>query len=95
MKRVFQKSFPLLGGSPFLLLGMIGLAQSPGTQLGREVAIPAHLQDGDEFKTPLAQLIEYGRRLFDAKFTVQEGAGRPMSKGTGASLSNGYRPECR
>ena len=48
-------------------------AQSSGSQIGREVAIQAHLQDGDEFNTPLAQLIDYGKRLFTAPFTVQEG----------------------
>jgi len=64
------------------------LGQSHGQQIGREVAIPAHLQNGEEFDVPLGQLIEYGKRLFTAKFTVQEGAGRPMSKGTGAGLSD-------
>ncbi|HEX8880168.1 MAG TPA: di-heme oxidoredictase family protein [Candidatus Acidoferrum sp.] len=58
------------------------------TQVGKEVAIPVHLQDGDEFSIPLSRLIEYGSRLFSAKFTVQEGAGRPLSKGTGAALSD-------
>jgi hypothetical protein len=52
------------------------------------VAIPEHLQDGEEFTVPLQQLIDYGHKLFDAKFTVEEGAGRPLSKGTGASLSD-------
>ena len=44
-------------------------------QLGREVAIPVHLQDGEEFTTPIRRLIQYGEKLFNAKFTVQEGAG--------------------
>jgi hypothetical protein len=52
------------------------------------VAVPVHLQDGEEFNTPLSRLIQYGSRLFTAKFTVQEGAGRPLSKGTGAGLSD-------
>jgi hypothetical protein len=60
----------------------------PRTEIGREIAITAHLRDGDEFNIPLAQLIDYGKQLFTAKFTVQEGAGRPMSKGTGAPLSD-------
>jgi len=68
------------------------LAQHSDTQLGREVAIPVHLQDGEEFNMPLSRLIEYGSRLFAAKFTVQEGAGRPLSKGTGAPLSDPSSP---
>jgi hypothetical protein len=68
------------------------LAQSANHQLGAEIAIPVHLQDGQEFSTPLNQLIQYGSRLFTAKFTIQEGAGRPLSKGTGAPLSDPSSP---
>src|SRR6516164_197935 len=68
------------------------LAQSPNSQLGSEVAIPRHLQDGDEFTTPLSRLIQYGSQLFSAKFTSQEGAGRPMSKGTGAAVADPTSP---
>ena len=68
------------------------LAQSSTSQMGREVAIPRHLQDGEEFTTPLNQLIQYGAQLFAAKFTLQEGAGRPLSKGTGAALSDPTSP---
>jgi len=65
-------------------------AQNP--QPGREVAIPVHLQDGEEFTTPMQRLIQYGEKLFDAKFTLQEGAGRPLSKGTGTPLSDPTSP---
>jgi hypothetical protein len=50
------------------------------------------LQDGEEFTTPIAQLIQFGAKLFNAKFTIQEGAGRPLSKGTGAPLSDPNTP---
>lgn len=56
------------------------------------MAIPVHLQDGAEFTVPLLELISYGARLFNAKFTIQEGAGRPQSKGTGASISDPSSP---
>jgi len=75
-----------------LLIGVAALAQSPGTEVGSEVAIPTHLQDGEEFTTSIRQLIEYGAQLFNAKFTVQEGAGRPKSKGTGAPISDPSSP---
>jgi hypothetical protein len=68
------------------------LAQSSDSQIGREMAIPRHLQDGEEFNTPLRGLIQYGSQLFTAKFTIQEGAGRPLSKGTGAPLSDPTSP---
>lgn len=64
------------------------IAQGQQKKIGQEVAIPVHLQDGDEFNTTVKDLIAYGRRLFTAMWTSQEGAGRPLSKGTGASLSD-------
>src|SRR5260370_4446070 len=68
------------------------LAQSSKTQIGREVAIPRHLQDGEEFTISLNQLINYGLELFTAKFTIQEGAGRPLTKGTGAPIADPSSP---
>jgi hypothetical protein len=70
----------------------VALGQGLDPQIGREVAIPRHLQDGEEFNTPLNRLIQYGSQLFTAKFTIQEGAGRPLSKGTGAPLSDPTSP---
>jgi hypothetical protein len=60
--------------------------------MGLEIAIPRHLQDGEEFTIPLQKLIAYGSQLFTAKFTIQEGAGRPMSKGTGNPISDPSSP---
>ena len=68
------------------------LAQSPAAPIGREVAIARHLADGQEFSTPLADLLAYGRRLFDANWTTQEGGGRPLSKGTGRPLADPSQP---
>lgn len=88
MDNTHRKCSLLLVGSTVLLAATAAVAQNAGSQVGREVAIPTHLQDGEEFNIPLRQLIEYGAQLFNAKFTVQEGAGRPRSKGTGAALSD-------
>ena len=74
------------------VLTLTVLGQGPESQIGREVAIPKHLQDGEEFTTPLRKLIDFGSQLFTAKFTIQEGAGRPLTKGTGASLSDPATP---
>jgi hypothetical protein len=75
-----------------LLSAIAASGQDTTSQLGREVAIPVHLQDGEEFTIPSAQLIQFGAKLFSAKFTAQEGAGRPLSKGTGAPLSDPSSP---
>jgi hypothetical protein len=66
--------------------------QESMNQIGREVAIPKHLADDDEFKLPLKDLIAYGQKLFCAVWTEQEGGGRPLTKGTGTRLSDRTRP---
>ena len=60
-------------------------SQSP---IGREVSVPRHLEDGEEFFIPLRDLIAHGQRLFTAVWTIEEGGGRPLTKGTGAALSD-------
>jgi cytochrome c peroxidase len=61
-------------------------------RIGREVAVARHLEDGQEFSIPLAELLAHGRLLFSASWTEQEGGGRPMTKGTGRPLSDPARP---
>lgn len=60
--------------------------------IGREVAIPHHLRDGQEYELSIPQLIAFGEKLFTARWTSQEGAGRPLTKGTGAPLSDPSDP---
>jgi cytochrome c peroxidase len=76
----------LLAVSPALL------PSQDQSEIGREVAIARHLQDGEEYDLSLKDLITYGKKLFNARFTSQEGAGRPLSKGTGAPLSDPASP---
>jgi hypothetical protein len=38
----------------------------------------------------LRDLLEHGRRLFTAVWTIQEGGGRPLTKGTGNPLSDPF-----
>lgn len=55
--------------------------------IGSELAVPRHLQDGDEFRLPILELIEHGRHLFSANWTPEDGGLRPRLKGNGRSLS--------
>jgi cytochrome c peroxidase len=64
-------------------------AQSP---IGREVSVPLHLKDGQEFSLSLEALIKHGKLLFNANWTEQEGGGRPLTKGTGRPLSDPSKP---
>jgi hypothetical protein len=84
----------------FLLLAITPLLQGADPQypkaalnkIGREMAVPKHLQDDEEFRTQLPDLLDYGKRLFVANWTVQDGAGRPLTKGTGKSISDATAP---
>ncbi|MEJ7733997.1 MAG: di-heme oxidoredictase family protein [Polyangiaceae bacterium] len=71
--------------------GEAPLATDPAL-VGREVAVPVHLQDGLEFQVPLKTLLAHGQQLFTAVFTPQEGGGRPLTKGTGDPLVDPSRP---
>jgi len=85
-----------------LLLGIISgvillrssRAQERQSGVGREVAIPRHLENGEEFEISIPQLIAYGKELFRARWTSQEGAGRPATKGmpNGPGLSQTSKP---
>lgn len=79
-------------GVESLTLPLTTAAKEEAAQLGQEVAIPRHLQDGEEFQRSLQDLLAYGKKLFAAVWTTQEGGGRPLTKGTGAPLSDPNDP---
>jgi hypothetical protein len=67
-----------------LIIGLcigIQFAHAQTSQIGREVAIPEHLQNGQEFQISLTTLLDFGKKLFMANWTIQEGQGRPLAKG--------------
>ncbi len=57
------------------------------SSIGREVAVARHLADDEEFTVGLGPLLEHGRLLLEARWTSQDGAGRPRTKGTGNPLT--------
>lgn len=75
-----------------LLLSSSWLGAALAAEIGKEVAVPRHLQDGEEFRVSLRELLEHGRRLFTAVWTIQEGGGRPLTKGTGSPLADPSDP---
>jgi hypothetical protein len=81
----------IVSGSILAVGGEAGRA-ADFSQLGREVAVPRHLQDGEEYQTPIRKLLAHGQTLFTAMWTVQEGGGRPLTKGTGAPLADFSQP---
>jgi len=57
----------------FCLLAFAARAQNAPSQIGREVAVPRHLQDGDEFKLSISQL-NSGPFMHHGKFTTMRKA---------------------
>jgi len=62
------------------------------TAIGREVSITEHLRDDEEFTLQVKDLLEYGKKLFMANWTEQEGGGRPLTKGNGTGLADPSQP---
>src|SRR4051794_11851397 len=60
--------------------------------IGVEIAVPAHLSDGAEYSIAITDLIASGKVFFEANWTEEEGGGRPLTKGTGRSLSDSSVP---
>src|SRR5215472_10176819 len=81
----------MIGATAVSIAGF-GIVAWASSKIGREVAIPRHLQNGEEYKLSTGELIAFGRKLFTAMWTVQEGAGRPLTKGTGNPLSDPSDP---
>src|SRR5437879_3132652 len=74
----------------FIVCGATVATQTP--TIGRELAVPRHLQDGEEFTLSTKALIEHGRTLFTAAWTIEDGGGRPLTKGTGNPLGDTTSP---
>ncbi|MBV9200371.1 MAG: hypothetical protein JO320_24365 [Alphaproteobacteria bacterium] len=81
------------------VLGFLSAGASPGPALaqtanliGKEISVPVHLQDGKELETSIPDLIAFGEKLFTARWTSQEGQGRPLTKGTGSPLAEPNSP---
>lgn len=62
------------------------------SQIGREVSVPVHLRNGQEFEMPIHDLVRFGEQLFVARWTSQEGQGRPFGKGNDGVLSDPFSP---
>jgi len=79
-----SRRLPGLGDVAIGIVGLLGvaasvdiLAQQSRESIGREIAVPHHLADGEELTLPLRDLLAHGEHLFTAVWTSQEGGGRP------------------
>ena len=88
-KRILHAGLRIL---PFFVSTVALLRPVGAAEIGQEVAVARHLQDGEEYSVSLKELIAHGKKLFEAVWTVQEGGGRPLTKGTGAPLADPSDP---
>ncbi len=72
--------------------GVAGLATADSSQIGVEVAVAHHLNNGDEYTMSRQALLAHGRQLFNAIWTIEEGGGRPLTKGTGGAVADPNDP---
>lgn len=56
--------------------------------IGSEVSVPVRLANGQEFLMRPAALADFGKQLFAANWTIQEGGGRPKTKGNGNPIAD-------
>jgi hypothetical protein len=73
---------------PVLLL----IFSSASAQIGEEVSSYQRLEDGQEHTVSQRELLRRGEAAFSAQWTSQEGGGRPLTKGTGGTLSDPSDP---
>ena len=85
-----NKELRLLAG--LCLVSFSHLWALDNSQIGKEVSIPVHLKDGEELQMPISDLAAFGSQLFQARWTTQEGQGRPLTKGTANPLSDPSSP---
>lgn len=79
-------------GSLFLFSALSIVSVQLPAQIGSEVSVPSHLQDGQEFTTPMKKVLKFGEALFVANWTTEEGGGRPKTKGNGNPVSDPSSP---
>jgi hypothetical protein len=77
-------------------IGMLSLvafaAPAVAQELGSEKAIEKHFADGQEFSKTLTKVLDHGDELFAAKWTKNDGQGRPLTNGAGGALVDPSEP---
>jgi cytochrome c peroxidase len=61
-------------------------------KIGQEIAVPVHFSEEDLTRKSIGDFFNHGKALFSANWTEQEGAGRPLMKGTTRSLADASQP---
>lgn len=72
-----------------------GAAQKGGALdgiVGDERSIRHHLSNREQRHMSISEVIDAGRSLFMARWTIQDGQGRPLTKGNGKPLTDGTSP---
>ncbi|WP_405228120.1 di-heme oxidoredictase family protein [Lentisalinibacter sediminis] len=68
------------------------IAAVSAERIGAEHSGYRRLEDGEEHRLPLHELLRRGEAAFTARWTPADGAGRPLSDGTGGPLADATAP---
>ena len=68
------------------------ILSAASADIGDELSSYRRLEDGQEYTISIRELIHHGEAAFRAQWTSQEGAGRPLTKGTGSGVSDPSSP---
>jgi hypothetical protein len=68
------------------------ILSTASADIGDERSSYERLEDGQEYTFGTRELIRHGEAAFRAQWTSQEGAGRPLTKGTGTGVSDPSSP---
>jgi hypothetical protein len=74
--------------SAMLTLTVSLSARQYSSRIGSERAVATHLTNGAEYRMTAAELIAFGKQLFTANWTEEDGAGRPLTRGNGKPLGD-------
>lgn len=85
---------PSVSAAIVALVTLTALSEPPAAraQIGVEKGLPHHLEDGEEYRLSLSELLRHGKRVFSASWTSSDGFGRPRTKGVGSALSDPNDP---
>ncbi|MGW8369071.1 MAG: di-heme oxidoredictase family protein [Gammaproteobacteria bacterium] len=74
------------------VLPAAGNGAPPQTPIGQEVSSYERLENGEEYNLSIGELIARGHAAFEARWTIQQGGGRPGANGVGGRLADPFNP---
>lgn len=75
-----------------IAFGLLAAITSAHADIGQENSTYERLEEGEEHRVSVAELIRRGEAAFIAQWTPQQGGGRPLTNGVGKPLADSFDP---